>query len=197
MSTICEVSDVFSRLRDEIFHLRHQVYVGEQRWRQKYVDDEAQTIREPLDRNAHIYAAYVDGKLVGTVRSNYASESDLSEYFEMYCVDPDEFENAAVTSKLAVAKEFRASQWGFKLAAATYADGLKSGIRFSFVDCDRSMIPFYTRLGYKVYGPVTYRFPEVGEGVVMVLDAHDLENLRQTRSPFAKICQAWKEGTLA
>ena len=79
----------------------------------------------------------------------------------------------------------------FRLAAATFADALEAGIRYNFIDCDESLVPFYTRLGYRAVGTIRYRFPEYGEGVVMVLDLYDEARLYMLRSPFLKHYRTW------
>src|SRR5262245_57825918 len=70
-SAAIEQIPVYSEARDEVDRLRYQVYVLEKEFCQKYVDHHDRTISEPLDQDGHVYAAWVDGRLVGTVRSNY------------------------------------------------------------------------------------------------------------------------------
>jgi predicted GNAT family N-acyltransferase len=186
-----------SKARQDVYRLRYEVFVVEERFCQKYADPVEGTICEPLDESGHVYAAYAEDDLVGTVRSNYAFESDLHEYFELYGVNSADFQDASVTSKLIVARNCRSSTLAFRLAAATYADGLAVGIRFNLIDCHRALVPFYERLGYRAHGSVRYRFPEVGEGVVMILHVQDEAYLRRVGSPFLKLYRTWKEGALA
>jgi hypothetical protein len=109
-------------------------------------------------------------------------------------VNPADFPNASVTSKLVVTREYRNSTLAYRLAARTYADGLATGVRYNFVDCDRALVPFYERLGYRIYRSIRYRYPEGGEGVVMVLGVQDEAYLREVCSPFLKLYMAWKGG---
>jgi hypothetical protein len=185
-----------SKARQDVYRLRYEVYVVEEKFCQKYADPVEGTICEPLDESGHVYAAYADDDLAGTVRSNYAFESDLDEYFERYGVNSADFQEASVTSKLIVARSHRSSTLAFRLAAATYSDGLAAGVRFNLIDCDRALVPFYERLGYRAHGSVRYRFPEVGEGVVMILDVQNETNFRRVGSPFLKLYRTWKEGAL-
>jgi len=173
----------FSPLRQQIHRLRYEVFVEEMASYQKHVDHDARTIQEPLDETGHLYAAVVDGKVVGTLRWNASDESDLQERFERYGIDPNEFNNVAITAKLVVAADYRGRSVAFRLVTAALADALNHGICFNFIGCERSLVGFYERLGYKVYGQIRYRYPESGSGVVMVLNLHDKDHLRRVRSP--------------
>lgn len=192
MLEIREVPE-FDQAREQIYRLRYDVFVSEMGFSLKYVDDVLQTVYEPCDGVGRVYAAFAEGDVVGTVRTDYACVSDLDDYFKLRGINPAEFENAVVTSKLAVAADFRGGSVALRLGAATYADCLRDGIRFGFLDCDRSLVPFYERKGYRVFGKVEYEYPEVGEAVVMVMDLHDEEHLRRVRSPLLKAYLAWQE----
>lgn len=177
-----------SPTREAIYRVRYDVYIVEKRYAQKYVDHVRKTICEPLDENGFVYGAFADNQVVGTVRTNYASQSHLEEHFELYGVNPRRFPNAALTTKLIVTPAYRGATLAFRLCAATYVQALRDGICYGFADCDQSMAPLYERLGFRTYRSVRYRFPEQGEGVVMVIDLRDQAYLRKVRSPLLKHC---------
>lgn len=179
--------------REEIYRMRYDVYIGEKRYAQKYVDHVRKTICEPLDEDGFVYGAFAGNQIVGTVRTNYASQSQLEEYFDLFGVNPRLFPNAALSTKLIVTPAYRGTTLALRLCAATYLQALRDGIRYGFIDCDPSMAPLYERLGFRAYRSVRYRFPERGEGVVMVIDIRDRVYLCKVHSPLLRFGRTMDE----
>ena len=64
--------------KDDIFKFRYRIYIEEMSRKQKYADHAAKTIKEPLDDDAYLLAAYdSDGLLIGTCRTNHFSNLTL------------------------------------------------------------------------------------------------------------------------
>lgn len=180
--------------RQKVFNFRYSIYVKELNVPQKYADHEQQTIVEPLDRHAKIMAAFVDEKVVGTVRANTGRDSDLAYYPEIYGMKdfacsayPD---RTSITTKFMVAPEYRNTMLAYRLAAAIYRLGLKDNILYNFIDCKAEHASFYQMLGYRLYRD-QIRHPEIGnEAMPLVLSLTDLSYLKEVHSPFIKVAQS-------
>jgi hypothetical protein len=191
MLEIREVPYEFASLRKDIYRLRYDVHSAN---KGLGVTHHAQkSICEPLDETGHIDAVFAEDEMVASIRTNYASECELDDYLERRGIDSGEFEYLAVSSKMVVHSGFRASTMAARLHAVVYERLLEDGIRFSVIDIEPSLVSVYERLGYRVRGRIPYRYPEVGEAVVMVLDLHDAKHLRRVHSPLLKLYEAWVE----
>jgi GNAT superfamily N-acetyltransferase len=179
----------FSPLREAIYRLRYDAYTDFWEANQEWLDHGNHIIRDDLDETGHLYAAFSDGELIGTVRSNYVGESDLTDYFERVGIDPSEFANASATFRLAVAPKHRGTTTAIRLAIATFVDGLRDGIQSNIIDTRPVLVPFYEKLGYEVHGH--FVDPQYGPCALMVLDIHDEVHLRRVGSPFLKHYLAW------
>ena len=126
--------------RQRVFRFRYEVYVEEMQRPQEYADHKAKTIEEPLDETGRIFLAEDEaGRVVGTVRSNYGSDTDFGYYAGLYGMESvgRSFPlRVSITTKLMVNAELRGSSLGCRLAMATYRDGLLDGILFDFIDCN-------------------------------------------------------------
>lgn len=178
--------------RRRVFQFRYAIYVEEMQRPQDYADHSAKTIEEPLDETGRILLAEDEaGKVVGTVRLNFGSDTDFGYYVNLYsmeCVGSSFPERVSITTKLMVSRELRGGTLGCRLAMATYRDALAWGILFDFIDCNPHLEPVFARLGYRRYtGRILH--PEYGDVLPMILPLTDLEHLEAEGSPFAKICR--------
>jgi hypothetical protein len=173
---------------DAVFRLRYAVYIEELGRMQRYADHDARTICEPLDRTGHLFCAYDNSRLVGTLRTNYSRDADLSDYAQLYdmaAVDKDQPHATSVTSKLLVTREYRSSMLGYGLAAACYRANLLAGMEYDFIDVYPARVPFFQRLGYQIHRPEVVH-PEFGSVIVMRLKMRDEAHLRMVKSPFLR-----------
>jgi hypothetical protein len=171
---------------EAVFRLRYEVYVEELARVQHFADHDARMIIEPLDVTAHLIGAFEDGRAVGTVRSNYARDSDLSDYeslYDMQAVGRDHPRATAVTTKLLVARAYRSTTLGYRLASAGYRAHLLAGIEHDFIDVYPARVPFFEKLGYRPHR-AEVSHPEYGVVAVMRLSLRDESHLRSVRSPF-------------
>jgi hypothetical protein len=88
----------------------------------------------------------------------------------------------AVTTKLLVAKAYRSSTLGYRLASAGYRAHLLAGIEHDFIDVYPARVPFFERLGYRLHR-AEVPHPEYGPVIVMRLGMRDEAHLRAVRSP--------------
>ena len=69
---ICEAVDAAAR--DEIYRFRYRIYVEQMGLRQKYADHIRKRVVESVDELARVYAAYLNGTIVGTICGNRFSD---------------------------------------------------------------------------------------------------------------------------
>lgn len=173
--------------------LRYDVYIEEMNYKQNHVCHERKFLWDPLDETGVLFGVFENGEAIGTCLTNYAKDSDLGYYPELYNMKkatPYFAFNSSITTKLIVSQKFRHSMVGFKLALASYEKGLHDGIQYNFVDCEPEMVPFFQRLGFTIHEPEVVH-PLFGKGIVMVLEVDNEEKLREARSPFLKPFLKW------
>jgi hypothetical protein len=170
-----------------VFRLRYDVYVSELGREQRHANHELRTIEEPLDASALLWAAYDDGRLVGTVRCNFSRDSDLGEYAELYQMSgvPMHPASTTITTKLLVASEYRNTSLAYRLAVAEYRKVLAEGGTHDVIDVYPARVPFFERLGYRVHVPEVVH-SEFGKVIVMSLDLRDAAHLARVGSPFLR-----------
>lgn len=174
--------------RERVFRFRYEIYVEEMGRVQKYADPTRRRIEEPFDATAHLMIAERGGVTVGTLRTNFAGETDLGYYVRLF--ELDSVGNAfpskvSLTTKLMVRRELRSGTLAVRMACAVYRFGLENGIRHDFIDCNPHLERFFQRLGFRPYmGKAEH--PEYGPVLPLRLDLTDFEYLRQIGSPFSK-----------
>lgn len=176
---------------ESIYRMRYEVYVEEMQRPQQYADHERRMIKEPLDERGNIYYATHEGRIVGTMRTNYYRDGGAGYYPELYqfhLFEHDLWDSFSITTKLIVRQELRAGTLGTRLAMHGYHQCLKDGINFDFIDCNPHLEGYFRKLGYLPYcGRIEH--PEYGNVLPLVLPFHDLEHLKLTSSPFARILE--------
>ncbi len=176
--------------RDEvckIYKLRYSIYVEELNI-ERNADHESRIHDDPLDKTGQLFGFFKNNEAIGTVLTNYAKDSDLGYYpeiYKMYEFSHGSYFDSSISTKLIVRSDYRSTSVAFRLACATYMKQIEDNLMYSFVDCTRDMVPFYIRLGYEVYQKDFYH-PEYGDGVVLVLELQNIEHLERCKSPFAK-----------
>ena len=172
----------------QLYRLRYSVYVNELNYEEPYSDHKFKIDRDPLDSSGQLFGYFINNEALGTVLTNYAKDSELGAYPELYKMH--EFPNgsyfdSSISTKLIVRNDYRSTSIAFRLACTTYMKQIKDNLMYSFVDCARDMVSFYIRLGYEVYQKNFYH-PEYGDGVVLVLELQNIKHLEKCKSPFAK-----------
>ncbi len=179
----------------EVALLRYEVNVNEMGLAMRYADHHDHTVLEPLDASGHIFAARVDNRIVGTVRTHLLRESDIGFYYKAYGVPllPESVDrnSVSITTRLAVLKEFRGSRVTLLLQMAAYQFNIKNGITHDIIDCRPRLVPSFERLGYRPHIP-SLSHPEFGNVVVQALSAYDERHLAHVRSPFLNILRSHK-----
>ncbi|BAY29808.1 hypothetical protein NIES2107_16520 [Nostoc carneum NIES-2107] len=178
-----------SEEKEKVFKLRYQIYLEEMGYFQKYANHKQQTIEEPLDKSGNIFVAFKDGELVGTCRNNYAKNSNLEYYTELYKMS-DIAGNAhplytSIGTKFMIIHHLRGSRITLGILQAYYNQLLLDQIKFDFIDCEPHMIPFFQKLGYQPIDMINH--PEYGSGLAMMLDVFNFQHLEQVKSPFLRL----------
>jgi hypothetical protein len=189
MATIAIKEIEGDRDLDEVAAFRYEVYVEEMGRVQKYANEALKRVLEPLDHCGRITAAYdEDGKIVGTLRTNYLSEGDIGDYRKFYRIDEfgDPFEeHMTITTKLMVRSDLRSGSLPLRMAMEAYRVGIGRGVVMDFIDCNRHLEGFFHKLGYRAYcGRRSHA--EYGDVLPMVLYSRDWLHLSVVGSPFLK-----------
>src|SRR5215475_7569062 len=177
---------------EAIYRFRYEIYVEELDYILAHTDHERKKIADPLDKTARIIGAFEDGKVVGTIRANYARDSDLGDHTSLYSLhSAGEFHpyHTAISERLMVAKRFRGGSLGIRLAKAVYRMTHSDQIEFCFIGCPNiTWLRVLLFLGFRPHKEKV-SYPGVGEGTVLVMVVSDLHYLEQVRSPFATMCR--------
>jgi len=182
----------------EIYEFRYQVYVEEMRFKQHHADHCLRRIEDPLDVGGYNFAAFYRDELVGVVRVNFPSTSEIGHYedlFDMASAGRFHPDATSISTRLMTASRFRGTNLALRLCRASYAFGLDHDIRFNFLNCADRLVPFFERLGYAVHRRA--EDPEHGLSPVMRLDLLDRARLTPIRSPFLSILNAKKQADCA
>ena len=172
-----------------IFGFRYRIYVDEMGRPQKDADHDRRRIRDALDDTAINLAAWNDERIVGVARVNFARNGHLGMYedfYEMNGVAADHPSRTSIVTRLMLAPEFRHSGLAVQMFCACFGIGMRHGIRWNFVDCNRPLVPLFLRFGYSEHLPMATH-PEYGLVHRLRLDLLDVENLQRVKSPFLDV----------
>ena len=141
-------------LRNAVFAFRYRIYVEHMGRRQLHADHVRRIVVEPQDTSATIFAALLDGRVIGTVRGNSAADPTMAYYRKIYRLDDVDFGGLGtvqITTKLMIDPAFARTGMAARLIVR-YADGAFSrGVRVDLLDCNGPLIPFFERMGYFSY----------------------------------------------
>lgn len=173
---------------EHVYQFRYKIYVDEMGRKQNYADHRRKTIIEPLDKTGYIFGAFDNGEVVGTLRVNFAKQSDLGYYEELYnmrSVGESHPNYTSIVTKLIVDHNHRFGRLAVRLCQAAYVFGLENEIKFNFMDCNQHLVGFFTFFGYEVY-TANVIHPEYGKVTPMRCNSLDIDLLKQRKSPLAK-----------
>ena len=176
--------------RNEVYRFRYRIYVEQMGLRQKYADHVRKLVVEPLDEAAHIYAAYFNGIIVGTIRGNRFSDLRTVYYRKLYRIDdrfpyrPDEM---SLATKLMFDSALQRSLYPIRLLVHYARDfNARRPCKIDFADCRQWLLPFFLKLGYVDYlGWVSHN--EYGSIRPLFCPADQVLRLQWLRSPLAAV----------
>ncbi len=167
---------------EAIFRFRYEIYVEEMGRKQKYADQVARRITDPLDANGWNVGAWRDGQLVGVVRTNPFDDPVTDEYAALYKVKSDTRNNAVIVTRLMTAPSIRKSDLATRLAVDCHKRICLAGRRDVYIDCNDYLVRWFESLGFRAEREVEHL--EYGTVSVMYVDLYDRENFRSCGSPF-------------
>lgn len=177
----------------------YDVYVREVGRAQPMADHLAGTVTDRLQPRSRIIVARETetGRCVGTVRTNFIRDGGADDYAELYGIAFEgrvERSSTSITTRLMVATPYRKGGLALRLVKAVYGLGLESGIDTDFIDCNRHLVRFFTRLGYEDLREAQH--PWYGDVRVLRLWLRD-EHLLSRLSADAPVIGADMTGALA
>lgn len=171
----------------QVFRLRYDAYVEELGATMEHADHQAKALYDEWDITADIIGAWHNDELVGCLRINYSSNTNLAEYEPFIHPLAKKTGVVAVTSKLVVAKAYRGTLVSARLCQAGFTQLQARGVHLNYLTCRSSLVEMYSRLGFRMCGAGVFH-PEAGWVLPMVLLVQDYEYLQQIKSPLAAIC---------
>jgi len=174
--------------REAVYRFRYRVYVEEMGRQQTYADHDAKTICEPLDEfGALVVARDPNGRVVGSVRINQANDPHIGYYRDLYQMDsfaPHYPHKVWVVTKLMVNQSLRSvSHVAIALAKACALMNYVAPNKFTLIDCNDYLVPYFERMGFCEYGKACH--PEFGDVCLMSIDYEDQEYLARIASILA------------
>lgn len=132
----------------------YDVYVREMGRAQPMADHLAGTVTDRLQPSSRVIVAREreTGRCVGTVRTNFVRDGGADDYAQMYGIAFEgrvDRSSTSITTRLMVARPYRRGGLALRLVKAVYDLGIDSGIDTDFIDCNRHLVRFFTRLGYE------------------------------------------------
>ena len=178
--------------RNEVYRFRYRIYVEQMGFQQKHADHAGKRVVEPLDEAARIYAAYLDGALVGTIRGNRFCDLPTAYYRQLYRIDdrfPFDPQEMSLTTKLMFDPALRCSSYPIRLIVHYARDfNARQPCKIDFVDCRRWLLPFFRKLGNVDYlGWVIHN--EYGSVRPLFCPADQVLRLQRLRSPLAAVAR--------
>jgi hypothetical protein len=184
------------RDRDDLYKFRYRVFVQRANRLPPDADNSHQRIEDKLDDDGINFIALRQSEIVGALRVNYASRSDLGmheEFFRMReAAGTDHPGRTCIVTRLATDPVHNSSKLAHKLTFAWYRHALSSNARVAFLSCDDDLIFDFSVLGFKAYMGRAWQ-AEYGQVLPMKLDLLDERYMAMTRSPLLPVLRGWKQ----
>ncbi len=177
--------------RNEVYRLRHEIYV-EELGDNKVPSDGYMT--DIIDDQARLLMALDGDKLVGTLRISWGGDGPLAAKFYKY-FNLSHFSSVVVEEQIIVFDRFviipqyRGTHVPFQLLAAVSIFSLEHHIQLAFCSCNPHLLNLYLSLGFRTY---TSNYDSGGAGILvpLIFVCEDLDYLRKVGSPLL----AFEEG---
>jgi len=172
---------------DALCCFRYRIHVEELGRRSVESGDADRRIAGPLDRSAINVVALKAGEIVGCARVNFASDGNLGNYEQFYGMHRAGDDHPARTSTvtcLLLAPHVRGGALCRRMLIECYRIGVRSGIRWNYIDCIAPLVPLFERHGFVQHLPPAAH-PAYGFTVHRArLDLDDEQHLAAVGSPF-------------
>lgn len=183
------------REKDEIYHLRYQIYVEEMLKQIESADCQNRVLCDELDTWAVLLHVKIGPKIIATARINVGTIKQYpSELVHILALD--QFVDAqggneqafAYITKLMVVPAYRSSPALYLLIAKCYEICCAKRVQFAFGACNLHLLRLYEQMGFHRY---TKNFVDPGYGLLapIVLLINDITYLRTVRSPLFRLAR--------
>jgi Acetyltransferase (GNAT) family len=151
--------------------VRYEVYIEEMGWDSQYANHQSRLLEQPLDKTGEIWIALSNGEIVGTVRINVGSGSELGFYSDAYSLDslPECRGIAGVVTNFVMRRSHRNLTIAMQLVRAVFASAVRAGVGLIFLDCEPKMARLYAWMGFEVHNP-DFIHPHYGPGICMKMN---------------------------
>lgn len=146
------------------------------------------TVVDPEDQSGHVFAAFENGAVVGTVRVNFLRDGLVEPHATLLGftrLPRAERDIISVSSRYLVAADRRGSMVAIRTMYMCYLFCRAAGVEWNYILVKPELGDMYLRLGWLPYGALV-RHPEVGEVLPMRLHLSDEDYLRSISSPLAR-----------
>ena len=169
--------------REELFRLRHQVYVEELGLSSLASGDGL--MYDEGDDTGRLLVAIVDGEVAGTLRLTLGGDAPFGEELRGY-LQLDRFlaeiprERMMSCDRFAVKPEHRGGLVALELVGGAGREATAAQVEMVFCDCQPHLIRLYSALGFRSYGRVT---SDPTWAIMTPLILVDREYVEQVNSP--------------
>ena len=158
--------------RQAVYAFRYSIIVDELGIDIPAADHSKRMIIDPEDQSSRIFAAFRDGNVIGTIRTNILSEGLVephSTLLQLGKVEECLPQEISVTGRLLVSPSLRGGPLAIRLCQACYEFGIDQGIQRDYILVKSNLLSMYERLGYRrLQGELFH--PEIGPVIGLVLN---------------------------
>ena len=173
--------------RRAIYEFRYRIYIEEMGKPYGHADHARKQLSDELDDRATLLYSTRNGEITGTLRINWGEDVLAFATFAESCAlaEFSSFPASSLSfcSRLMVHQARRSSAVAAALSTAAFLTGCERNTQFNFVHCAPRLLGFFERMGFRQYTD-SFRDPEIGSLVPLVLVLEDVQHLRASRSPF-------------
>jgi predicted GNAT family N-acyltransferase len=180
--------------KEAIYAFRYQVYIAEMGKPYANADHERRQLYDELDELSLLLYVTVGAELAGTLRLSWGAHPRVAaayqELFAWRLFERYPSNSLSVTSRLAVATQWRRTRVTPLLFQTAYELSAAKGDKFNFIHCTPRVTPIMRRYGFRQFLP-SFHDPNAGEQIPMVLAMADAEHFQAIRSPFLPQARKW------
>jgi hypothetical protein len=174
----------------EIYRLRYEIYVEQQRKQLPAADHTSRTLKDELDEAAtNFYINDEHGILAACGRATIGMWPSIFDNalrlpaFEDFCANDFYY-----ISKVAVTPRVSSSHALSSIFKAMYRHGRSRSIPFGVAHCNPRLFPIYRRYGWRQFGP-DFQDPLTGRQMPILIVAPDVSHLRRVKSRLAVVAE--------
>jgi len=180
-------------------HYRYLVYV-EQLGLLDEADHENKLLVDDLDEYAVSYGVFDGDEPLASLRvlylDNLPDPSHLIKRFQIEsAIEAFGLSAICTTSRFILDPRLHGSKTVYHLSRSSFIDGMERGIRVNLGDCSPGLIPFYEKMGYRVYRQ-GFNDPLFGYKVPILM-LRDWSWMRRIGSPLIRLKHQYEDDSAA